>query len=276
MSSDVPEGSDGFPVAPDPLVWDALVSDSSAESERAIEDEDLRSSVEALGRMSLRELGLEDILTRVAGCAVQAIPGADGAGLTLFEHGRSNTLVATAEFVSEIDDIQYSLQQGPCVSAAAEGITMRSGSLGGDPRWPQFGGRIARLGVHSVVSLPLITPDGVVGAMNVYARDKHVFDDRAAELGELFAVPAAIAVQNAQLLADARRLVARMQTALDTRSIVDRAVGIMMSRSGGTAEQALDRLRTLSQHEHHKLATVAEQIVQEAARRAQARHGEDI
>ena len=58
-----------------------------------------------------------------------------------------------------------------------------------------------RLGVHSAVSLPLITPDGVIGAMNVYARAKYAFDDRAAELGEIFAVPAAIAVQNAHVLA---------------------------------------------------------------------------
>lgn len=241
----------------------------------AAEDEDLRGSLTALGQLSSRELELEALLTRVATYAVQAIPGADGAGLTLLEHGRSNTIVATATFVSEIDDIQYSLNQGPCVSAAAEAVTIRSGSLGGDQRWPQFGGRVARLGVHSVVSLPLITPDGVVGAMNVYAHNKHAFDDRAAELGEIFAVPAAIAVQNAQLLADTQRLVTRMQTALHDRSIVDRAIGIMISRSGGTADQAMERLRALSQNEHHKLSVVADQLVQEAGRRAQARHTED-
>ncbi len=68
---------------------------------------------------------------------------------------------------------------------------MSSGSLGAGARWPQFGSRVARLGVYSAVSLPLITPTGVVGALNVYAHAKHVFDERAAELGELFAVPAA-------------------------------------------------------------------------------------
>ena len=59
--------------------------------------------------------------------------------------------------------------------------------------------------MHSVLSLPLIIPEGVVGAMNVYARDRHVFDDRVAELVEIFAVPAAVAVQNAQVLAQAQR-----------------------------------------------------------------------
>ncbi len=150
-----------------------------------------------------------------------------------------------------------------------------SGSLGGDPRWPRFGGQVARLGVHSVVSLPLTTPDGVVGAMNVYAHAKQAFDERAAELGEIFALPAAIAVQNAQVLAQAQRLAARLQSALETRGVIDRAVGIVLSRSGGTEEQALERLRSLSQREHRKLAEVAARVVDEAVRRAQARQRDD-
>jgi GAF domain-containing protein len=162
--------------------------------------------------------------------------------------------------------------QGPCISAAREGHTVVSGSLGADSRWPRFGGRIARLGVHSVMSLPLITPDGVVGAMNVYAHGKNSFDDRAAELGEIFATPAAIAVQNAHVLAQTRRLANRLQSALEIRGVIDRAVGILMSRSGITEQEALERLRSLSQHEHRKLAEVARQIVDEAVARARARN----
>jgi AmiR/NasT family two-component response regulator len=111
--------------------------------------------------------------------------------------------------------------------------------------------------------------------MNVYARAKNVFDDRAAELGEIFALPAAIAVQNAQVLAQARRLAERLQVALETRGVIDRAVGIMMSRSGGSERDALERLRTLSQHDHRKLIEVARQVVDEAVRRATARHRPD-
>jgi transcriptional regulator with GAF, ATPase, and Fis domain len=243
--------------------------------QRFAEDEDLRDSLAGLSRLATNRLPLEDLLTRVATYAVQAIPGADGAGLTLLEEGRSDTIVATAAFVREIDDVQYGMGQGPCITAAQDGRTVRSGSLGADSRWPRFGGTIARLGVHSVMSLPLITPDGVVGAMNVYAHAKNAFDDRAAELGEFYAIPAAISVQNAQALAQTQRVASQLKSALETRAVVDRAVGIMMSRSGGTEHAALERLRAMSQHEHQKLAEVAEQIVHEAVRRAQARHRTD-
>jgi len=234
------------------------------------EEDDLREGLSGLARLTNR-LELEDLLTRVARYAVRAIPRADGAGLTLLEDDRTDTVVATAGFVREIDDIQYGIGQGPCITAAREAQTVRSGSLGNDRRWPKFGGAVARMGVHSVLSLPLVAPDGVVGAMNVYAHDKHVFDERAAELGEIFAVPAAVAVQNAQVLAQTQRLAVRLQAALETRGIVDRAIGIMMSRSGGTEDEALARLRVLSQHEHHKLVEVARRIVENAVRRARAR-----
>lgn len=243
---------------------------SRSTDELLAQEDDLREGLVGLSRLTT-QMRLEDLLTRVATYAVQAIPGADGAGLTLLEDDRVDTIVATAAFVTEIDDIQYRIGQGPCITAARIGETVRSGSLGSDPRWRKFGGSVARMGVHSVLSLPLITPDGVVGAMNVYAHAKDVFDERSADLGEIFAVPAAIAVQNAHVLAQAQRLAARLQSALETRGVIDRAVGIIMSRSGGTEDQALARLRAVSQNDHRKLADVARQIIDEAVRRARAR-----
>ena len=256
-----------------PLRHAKKAMDSRSEEQRQSEDDDLRESLASLSRLASSRLSLEDLLTRVATYAVRAIPGADGAGLTLFEEDRADTIVATAAFVSEIDDIQYGMKQGPCITAAKDGQTVLSGSLGADPRWPRFGGSVARRGVHSVVSLPLIAaPDGVVGAMNVYAHAKDVFDIRAAELGEIFAAPAAIAVQNAQVLARTRRLATQLESALGTRGVIERAVGILMSRTGSTEQEALERLRSISQQEHHKLAVVARQIIDEAVRRARARH----
>jgi GAF domain-containing protein len=249
---------------PDP----AVVPEEAAAD---VDDADLAESLMALSKLSAARLSLEDLLTRVATFAVHAIPGADGAGLTLIEHDRSDTIVKSAAFVREVDDIQYAINEGPCITAAATGETVRSGSLSGDPRWPRFGPRVGRLGVHSVLSLPLLTQEVVVGAMNVYAHGRDAFDDRAERNGQLFAVPAAIAVQNAQTLAQTQRLTANLQRALSTRAVIDQAIGIIISRAGITADEAFDRLRTLSQKEHIKVSTAASSIVDAATRRARGR-----
>src|SRR6478735_8964821 len=223
MTSDHPDRT-----ADEPTASQSPAGDVSDTERSAPEDDELDESLTALAGLSSVRLGLEDLLTQVATFAVQAIPGAEGAGLTLLEADRSDTIVKSAPFVAQVDDIQYSLGQGPCISAASTGEVMRSGSLGGDPRWPRFGPRVGRLGVHSVLSLPLISADAVVGAMNVYAHAKNAFDERSEELGALFAAPAAISVQNAQILAQTQRLAANMQAALTSRAVIDQAIGIMM------------------------------------------------
>jgi GAF domain-containing protein len=254
---------------PDGAVMAAVTVDSQQQ------DADLAASLSELARLSAGRVGLIELLTRVAAMAVQAIPGADGAGLTLLEPHHADIIVKSTDFVRQIDEIQYSIGQGPCISAAESGTTMRSGSLGGDARWPRFGPRAGRLGVHSVLSLPLMTPGGVVGAMNVYAHAKDAFDDRAEELGELFAVPAAISVLNAQILSQSQRLTTQLKAALISRPVIDQAIGILRSRSGDTAAEAFHRLQLISQHEHVKLSVVASRIVEEAAARARVRRHQD-
>jgi GAF domain-containing protein len=257
------------------------MSDSSdlppvSAAQQLSDEADLRTSLDRLAGLVAGTLDLDELLSQVATFAAAAIPGADGAGVTLLrvEHAEHvvEALAASAPFVTNIDELQYEvLNEGPCITAAVERRTVRSGSLGGEQRWPRFGPRVGRLGVHSVLSIPLVVPDKLVGAMNVYAHDKDVFDDHAAHLGELFAAPAAVAVHNAQLLAQATTLTKQLQTALATRPVIDQAVGLLRGRSGGSAEEAFARLREISQSENVKLAIVAQRIVDEAVRRARAR-----
>lgn len=235
------------------------------------QDHDFRTSLADLGRLAMSTLTLPETLSHVAAFAVHAIPGADGAGLTLFHPGQPNTMVATTDFVRVVDDIQYGLGQGPCITAAAKGTTVRSGSLDADPQWPDFGPRVGRLGVHSVLSLPLITRSEVLGAMNVYAHRPDAFDDRSVELGELFAVPAAISVQNARALASAVQLTGQLEKALNNQEVIDQAVGILISRTGCSGEEGYAKLRQLSQDEHTKLAVVAGTVVSEAMKTARSR-----
>ncbi|MEU0499015.1 GAF and ANTAR domain-containing protein [Mycobacterium sp. NPDC006124] len=246
-------------------------------ADAASTDADLRAGIAALAGLLAGSLALPDLLAQVAAFTCRAIPGAVGAAVTLLQVDATDTtvaaLAASAPFVAAIDEIQYvTLDEGPGISAARERRPVRSGSLGGEKKWPRFGPRVGRMGVHSVLALPLLLPDRVVGAITVYAYAKDVFDDHAEELGELFALPAAAAVHNAQVLADALVLNAQLQRALSSRPVIDQAIGIIRARTGRTAEDAFVQLQSMSQSEHRKLADVATLVVDEAVRRAQARN----
>ncbi len=240
--------------------------------EIAADEDNLTAAVAGLWRLMAGSLKLEDLLTHVAHFAVRAIPGAEGAGVTMYESGTAATVVASAPFVREVDDIQYGLGEGLCISAAEQQRIICCGSLGGTTLWRRFGPRAGRLGVHSVLSLPLLLPEQVVGAINLYAHAKNAFDEHAAQLGELFAAPAAAAVHNARVLAQAQRTTEQLQATVSSRATIDQAIGILISRSGDTAQDAFDALRTISQTENTKLTAVAAHVVTEAARRARHIH----
>lgn len=238
---------------------------------------DLQSSLAELAGLVADRGDLPGLLRHVADFAVLAIPGADGAGVTLLSPGNGTeieAIAASSDLVAHIDVLQYDvLGEGPCITAVAERRTVRCGSLSTESLWPRFGPRVSEAGVHSALSLPLLLPDHVVGAINVYALEREAFDDHAAHFGERFAVPAAVAVHNAQVLAAAQRLAEQLQQALNSRPVIDQAIGIMRARTGTSEAEALGRLRKISQHEHTKLVEVAAGIVEQAAARARARQG---
>jgi transcriptional regulator with GAF, ATPase, and Fis domain len=243
---------------------------NSSDLPEGASDHDLDASLVSLSGlvMGAGQRGLEELLQRVAEFAVQAIPGADGAGLTLLQADRRDTMVASADFVRDVDAIQYGLGEGPCITAATEVRTVCSGSLSEETMWPRFGPQAADLGVHSALSLPLRHGETSIGAMNIYAHARDAFDEWSIELGEHYAVPAATSVYNAQILAQAQRVAGELQAALTNRTIIDQSLGILMSRTGYSADRAFEHLQQLAQTEGRSPALAAQQIVDDAVRRA--------
>jgi GAF domain-containing protein len=254
-------------------------SPATSSAESGADDEHLQVGLAGLAGLVSGSLEVEVLLAQVAEFATSAIPGADGAGVTLLrpvgEAGslRIQTWAATVDFVRDLDEIQYELvHEGPCITCMHLRRPMVSGSLGSDQRWPRFGGRAARLGVHSTLSLPLLVHDHAIGAVNSYARERDAFTEHAVQLGMQFAGPAAVAVHNALLLVSARAKAEQLQAALTSRAVIDQAIGILLSRSGGDADEAFGRLRRISQAENVKVSVIAQRLVDDAVRRAHARH----
>jgi GAF domain-containing protein len=246
-------------------------------AQREADETDLHDGVRAVAGLVADARGVDELLRDVAQFAAQAIPAVDGASVALLQPQqvtpRIQTLAATADFVGEIDRVQYEeLQEGPCLTSMQTGRVTVSGSLGSDIRWPHFGGRVARMAVHSALSLPLIVRDEVIGAINTYAHSRDAFGEHSVVLGTQFAQSAAVSLHNASLLASARERTEHLQRALASRALIDQAIGIVRSRTGASAAEAVERLKRMSQSENVKLVVIAERLVDEAVRRARARH----
>ena len=148
----------------------------------------LRASVSALSRFFVGEESLEATLQRVVVLAHEAMDGADMVGITMLnERGRPSTTVFTDGEAPEIDRSQYRTGQGPCLEAFRTGEVMRIESTDTERRWPEFVQSAREHNVRSTVSLPLIARGESIGALNVYSRTEAAFDERAVDVGRLFA-----------------------------------------------------------------------------------------
>lgn len=106
------------------------------------------------------------------------------------------------------------------------------------------------------------------GSINCYAYNKDVFGELAMHLGSQFAEAAAFSVYNAQVIVAAREKAAQLEQALESRAVIDQAIGIIRARTGATPDEAFARLRQISQTENIKLHEIARRMVEGAARRA--------
>jgi GAF domain-containing protein len=231
----------------------------------------MSSGIEGLSKIVSGANSMERTLVSVADMALKAVSAADGAGVTMLETGVADTIVASAGFVRDVDSIQYRLGEGPCISAADSGSTRGSGNLALDASWPTFGPLAADLGIHSALSLPMLLDGEVIGALNMYAHSHDAFTGESRRTGELFATSAAVVIHNARLLDQLQRETQRMQRALTSRATIDQAIGIIMARTGVSADEGFVRLRILSQRDGKKVHLVAQTVVDEAVRRARAR-----
>jgi len=215
----------------------------------------LAATLSEVARTLQAEPDVDTTLRAIVKAAVEYIPGAEHAGISLVERGKIRTVAPTSGIVEIIDQFQYDLREGPCVNAIAEHQTYRVGNVGQEARWPAFGPTAAENGIHSLLSYRLFVTDRTLGALNLYSSRVDAFDERIEEDGLLFATHAAIALVSAQREA-------QLCIAIENRDIISTAKGILMERHRLDAASAFRMLVEASQSTNVKLHDAATWLVE--------------
>src|SRR4051794_8454461 len=220
-------------------------------------------ALERLGRLSLRELSMEDLLQTVADLTKTVMPGNPEASVLLLVKDAPTTVVSTGPLATDLDETQYERGHGPCLHAARTGELTEIADTRTDDRWPDYLPRAVDHGNLSSLSVPLAIDEDeqVAGALNIYARRPQAFDEDSRRAATKFAPYAAVATGNLHAYQSARNLAANLQTALETRAVIDQAKGILMERHKLTADQAFQVLAQASMKTNRKLRVVAADLV---------------
>jgi GAF domain-containing protein len=215
----------------------------------------------------LTEETVESALGVLSSLAQETVPGSTGGGVSVVDGGRRTSSGSTDARVREADALQYRLDEGPCLTAAATRQLVRIDDLSTDTRWPRWASAALPLGLRAAMSAPLVVGDGSLGAIKVYAEEPGTFDDRSEQLLSLFAAQAAFLVANVRTAERAKRLSDGMREAIDSRDAVNVARGILMGRSNLDEESALALLLRRAAQDGTTLAEAARALVDGTVRR---------
>jgi len=112
-------------------------------------------------------------------------------------------------------------------------------------------------GIRSLLSVPMILKDHVLGVLNVYSADERVFSNEDLRLLSTVADQVALAFENTKL----NVAIQESQEALQTRKLVERAKSILQRQASLSEEEAYKRLQQQSMKTRRSMREIAEAVI---------------
>ncbi|HVA10205.1 MAG TPA: GAF and ANTAR domain-containing protein [Acidimicrobiales bacterium] len=192
------------------------------------------------------------------------IVGVSGAGVMLMSGDVPHGSLCTTNSVSElIEELQYTLGEGPCVDAYKTDEFVSEPDLANParPRWLAFSPRAVEAGARSVFGFPLREGAARLGALNLYQdRPGHLTDDQHAD-ALVMADVIARWVLDAQAASPPDTLAPGLETGAEFHFVVHNAAGMLAVQLGISVTEALIRLRAHAFGENRLVQDVSEDIV---------------
>ncbi|HVL99220.1 MAG TPA: GAF and ANTAR domain-containing protein [Egibacteraceae bacterium] len=176
--------------------------------------------------------------------------------------GDLRLVAATSETMEELEDTELRFKEGPCLDAyrTAEQVTRENISKEAE-RWPRIVAKATEMGLAAVYAFPIRLRDDCIGALNLYREVTGAFEENDVRLAQAFADIAAIGILQQRKVADAEDRAHQLQSALDSRVVIEQAKGIIGERHQLTPAEAFQVIRTYSRSHNRKLRDVCEGIV---------------
>jgi GAF domain-containing protein len=204
---------------------------------------------------------LEQFLQELATLAARMVDEGVCCGMTVRSNGRPATVACSDPLASEIDEVQYKLNDGPCLHAMRSGGQVSIDDTADRAQWPRFEAAAQARGIRSCLALPLVADGKAVGALNLYARGVGAFGPARVRRAENLAENASGALSLMLRLASYSELTEQLRSSLTSRAVIYQALGVIMAQERCTQARAFELLRSASQNRNVKLRDIASAIV---------------
>lgn len=231
-------------------------------------DPEFGASLQEL-RHVLQDLVLEDLevkeflayLATRAAAMLSTASNTVSCGITVLTRKRGIAAASSDEKGRTLDELQNGLNEGPCLTALLENSVVFVPDTGRENRWPESMEAVRKAGIGSILSVPLDVDGEAEAVMNLYSSSPRGFSGTDRRAAEDFAETAAKSLRLTLKIAGLRQNREDLATAMESRSTIDTAIGILMAQNRCGRDAAFKMLTRASNNRNVKLRDIAAQII---------------
>jgi hypothetical protein len=205
----------------------------------------------------------DDLPAALVRLCARTVP-VSGVGLALMtEEGPAGTVAVTDGTALQLEELQFSLGEGPCVDASSTGRPVLQPDLArtAPARWPAFAAGAEAAGLIAVFAFPLRVGGIRLGVLDLYRTTAGVLTDRALADALSFADAATALLLHLQAQHAGVGLPVDSVTALDDRAEVHQATGVVSVQAAVSLHDALLLLRARAYAEQRPIGTLARDVL---------------
>jgi GAF domain-containing protein len=205
---------------------------------------------------------VELLQTLVETCST--LLGVTASGVLLAdENGELDVVAATSEASRLVEVMQLSASAGPCIESFRTGRPVSVADIRNAPReWSQFRDKALDLGFRAVHAVPMRLREQIIGTLNLLGEDVGELPDDDLIAARAFADVATIGILHARTIAQSTVVRRQLQTALDSRVLIEQAKGVVAYSHRISVEEAFTVIRQYARSHQMLLSAVAEAVVQ--------------
>jgi hypothetical protein len=175
--------------------------------------------------------------------------------------GNLRVMAASSERARLLELFQIQNDQGPCLDCFRSGRAVGVNEFTAiESRWPRFAQQARRHGFGAVQALPMRLRDDVIGALNLFS-DSPGLGIPETQVAQAMADVATIGILQNRAHRQADAVVVQLQSALNSRVLIEQAKGVVAERLGVDMEQAFDLLRKHARSSRRHLSDLAQAVI---------------
>lgn len=186
------------------------------------------------------------------------------AGLLLADQRGELRVAATSSAAAQsLESFQVRAGRGPCLDAHRLRAPVSAPDLPGADRgrWPEFADEAGRSGFAAVHALPMRRRTERLGALNLFDRRPGALAGDAAATAQAFADIASIGLLQERAIRRGQVVVDQLQTALQSRIMIEQAKGLLAGRHGLDIDAAFALLRNAARSRNQRISDLAGAVI---------------